>query len=337
MGSLMRSRVKLPMVAFVLAVLAAGCGVLGDQDARDPEASALVPTPSTPPPPAAPTEPVDPPAELLEADLAGVRIVAGWDPYPVFDGGFSPWTDGAAMEVVDWLQHLLPARPAPLGAARIDVEVAQEREPAPCFAFHRPVTGVRVDVPGPAAESIAALLLVEAERASALIDDYRSPSEADRAWCEERFEGARVGFLVIEIHGEECTYPDEPDVVCATVGAFGYALGARDFWSCDTFVFDAATGELLDRARLLAPYDPVLLDGLFTRIRAEVPIDVPHLVEQGVLATDLELLPLSADADIIPTLEGLRWRWSPYRHVTGSIDVVVPWDVLESVEREAGV
>ena len=90
-------------------------------------------------------------------------------------------------------------------------------------------------------------------------------------------------------------------------------------------------GERLDRERLLAPYDPVLLDELFARIRAEVPVDVAHLAEQSVVGTDLDLLPLSDDADVVPTSEGMRWRWSPYRHITGSIDAIVPWDVLETV------
>jgi hypothetical protein len=51
---------------------------------------------------------------------------------------------------------------------------------------------------------------------------------------------------------------------------------------------------------------------------------------RGVVATDLDLLPVSDDADVVATLEGIRSRWSPYRHVTGSIDVIVPWDVLDT-------
>jgi hypothetical protein len=27
----------------------------------------------------------------------------------------------------------------------------------------------------------------------------------------------------------------------------------------------------------------------------------------------------------------MRWRWLPYRHITGSINVIVPWNVLETV------
>ena len=119
--------------------------------------------------------------------------------------------------------------------------------------------------------------------------------------------------------------------MCATVGTLGYHLGTREFWFGDTFVFDAVTGERLDRDRQLAAYDPDLLDELFVRIREQVPVDVPHLAEQGVLATDLDLLPASDDVDVVPTLDGMRWRWSPYRHVTGSIDVIVPWDVMETV------
>ena len=133
------------------------------------------------------------------------------------------------------------------------------------------------------------------------------------------------------MHAEACDLPDGPDLVCATVGTFGYHLGARDFWFGRTSVFDAASGERLDRDRLLAPYDPVLLDELFARIRAEVPVDIAHLAEQGVVGTDLDLLPLSEDADVVPSVEEMRWRWSPYRHVTGSIDVILPWDVLENV------
>ena len=196
---------------------------------------------------------------------------------------------------------------------------------------------MRIDVPGRAATAIGDRLLAEAARASALIDDYRwKPGETaeDAAWCEERFGGELAGFHIVEVHTEVCALPDGPEIVCATVGRFGYHLGARDFWFSDTFVFDATTGEVLDRGRLLAPYDPLLLEDLFARIRAEVPVDVPHLAEQGVVASDLDLLPMSADADVVPTLEGMRWRWSPYRHITGSIDVIVPWDVMESVRSD---
>ena len=74
-----------------------------------------------------------------------------------------------------------------------------------------------------------------------------------------------------------------------------------------------------------------MLDELFARIRAEVPVDIVHLAEQGVVGTDLDLLPLADDADVVPSVEGMRWRWSPYRYITGSIDVIVPWNVLETV------
>jgi hypothetical protein len=334
MGRSMRfgrvARAALAGIALVAVACAdgepSGGGPAAESDGASP--------PTMPAPSPAPVVPPAPPVRVREGELAEVMIVAGWDPYPVFVDGFDPWTDGAAMEVVDWLDHLLPARAVSGHAARIEIDVAVEREPAPCFAFHRRVTAVRVDVAGRAGAAIGARLLAEAQKASARLDDFGSPEEdpeEDRAWCEERFGGELVGFHIVEVHAEPCAYPDGSAVVCATVGTFGYHLGARDFWSGRTFVFDGATGELLDRARLLAPYDAVQLDGLFTRIRAEVPVDVPHLAEQGVLATDLELLPLSEDADLMPTLEGLRWRWSPYRHITGSIDVVVPWDVLETV------
>jgi hypothetical protein len=334
MGWQMGHRVQARAMVAALALVVVACvgreGAVGEPAVASDAAAASPPSASTAPGPAAPPAP---PARVREGELAEVLIVEGWDPYAVFADGFSPWLDGAAMEVIDWLEYLLPARPAPAGATRIDIDVAVEREPAPCFAFHRPVTAVRVDVPGRAATTIGERLLAEAARASALIDDYRwRPGESaeDAAWCEERFGGELVGFHIVEVHTEVCALPDGPELVCATVGTFGYHLGAREFWSGDTFVFDASTGEVLDRERLLAPYDPVLLDDLFARIRAEVPVDVPHLADQGVVATDLDLLPMSEDADVVPTLEGMRWRWSPYRHITGSIDVIVPWDVLES-------
>ena len=329
MGQRVRARAMVAAISLVVVACAGGEGA-----ADGPASDAAVASPPAANPAPAPSAPPAPPARVREGELAEVLIVEGWDPYPVFADGFSPWLDGAAMEVIDWLEYLLPARPAPAGATRIAVDVAVEREPAPCFAFHRPVTAVRIDVPGRAATAIGDRLLAEAARASALIDDYRAPSaEADEhlAWCEERFDGDPVGFHIVEVHTEVCALPDGPEIVCATVGRFGYHLGARDFWFGDTFVFDASTGEVLDRGRLLAPYDPVLLEELFARIRAEAPVDVPHLADQGVVASDLDLLPMSEDADVVPTLEGMRWRWSPYRYVTGSIDVIVPWDVLETV------
>ena len=323
----------------VLALLAAACATsdpagersdaaVGVEETPSASASGFAPGPSASPPPA-PT--------VREGELAEVLIVEGWSPYEVFAGGFNPWLEGAAIEVTAWLDQLLPARQAPAGAVRIDVDVAVEPEPAPCFAFHRPVTAVRVDLPEDGAAVIGAQLLAEAERASALIDLLRWTAEdgpEDLEWCKERFGGELVGFHLMEVHAEACDLPGGADVVCATVGTFGYQLGTRESWGASTFVFDAGTGERLDRERLLAPYDPVLLDELFERIRAEVPVDVPHLAEQGVVATDLDLLPVSDDADVVPTVQGMRWRWSPYRHITGSIDVIVPWDVMETVRAE---
>ena len=320
----------------VLALLAVACATSDPAGEESEAAVGVEETPSASAPGSAPVPSAPPgPAPIVrEGELAEVMIVEGWSPYEVFAGGFNPWLEGAAIEVTAWLDQLLPARQAPAGAVRIDVDVAVEREPAPCFAFHRPVTAVRVDLPDDQAAMIGAQLIAAAERASALIDGYRWTAEdgpEDLAWCEERFGGELAGFQVVEVHAEACASPDGPEVACATVGTLGYHLGTREFWFGETFVFDAATGERIDSARLLAPYDPVLLEDLFVRIRAEVPVDIAHLAEQGVVATDLDLMPLSEDADVVPTLEGMRWRWSPYRHITGSIDVIVPWDVLETV------
>ena len=330
----MRVRMCASVVALALVAVACAGGDPAADVSEAAEDTEIVPEASAPGAAPEPEAPRAPAPIVREGELAEVLIVGGWHPYEVFAGGFNPWFDGAAMEVMEWLDQLLPARPTPEGAVRIDVDVAVEREPAPCFAFHRPVTAVRVDVPGGGAAVIGAQLLAEAERASALIDPLRWTAEdgpEDLAWCEERFDGELVGFHVVEVHAETCDWPDGPDVACATVGVLGYQLGARESWGARTSVFDAASGERLDRDRLLATYDPVLLDELFERIRAEVPVDIVHLAEQGVVGTDLDLLHLSDDADVVPTSEGMRWRWSPYRHITGSIDVIVPWDVLETV------
>jgi hypothetical protein len=267
---------------------------------------------------------------------AGVRIVAGWDPYPVFADGFNPWFDGVAMSVTEWADRLLPARPAAKGASRVDVDVRTEFDPVYCFAFHRPVTGVRVDVPGAAGRAIERTLLEAAVVRSDRLDDYRSDDPAQDAeeqrWCADRFGGEAAGFHIVEVHGEVCDLPGGPPLVCATVGMLGYHLGAREFWSGETFVFDATTGERLTAPDLLAPYDPVLLDELFARIRAEVP--VPHLtwVDFG-----LDLTPSPDEADILPTAEGLTWRWSPYSHLVGGIDMIVPWELLETVRAQCGI
>jgi hypothetical protein len=41
--------------------------------------------------------------------------------------------------------------------------------------------------------------------------------------------------------------------------------------------------------------------------------------------------------DVVPTIKGMRWRWSPQHPITGSIDVVVPWDVLDALRRTEDV
>jgi hypothetical protein len=328
-----RARVALVAVALLAAACGDG-GAAADRSGPVAEAPAAPPASGSP----APVDrAVDRPVTAREGELADVRIVAGWDPYAVFAEGFSPWVDGAAMEVTDWIEHLLIARRAPDGAARIEVDVAIEREPGPCFAFHRPVTAVRVEAPsdpsGRAGVAIGAELLAVAEREAARLDEYRAPAAELLDWCLERFRSERVGFHIVEVHAEACALPDSSGVVCATVGVFGYHLGTREFWFGETSVFDAATGVRLARERLLAPYDPELLENLFARIRDEVPLEIDHLVEYDVVASDLDLLPLSDDADVIPTAEGMVWRWSPYTHLVGSIDLIVPWDVLESVRR----
>jgi hypothetical protein len=327
----------LPQVRTMLVVLALAATACSDGAAD----AAGVAAPEVGPPVAgesdvsAPVAPVDPGPEVRDDDASGPRIVEGWSPYPVFADGFSPWSEGSALDVVEWLDQLLPSRAAPEGAVSIDVDVSAELEPGPCFAFHRPVEAVRVtlsdDASGQAGAAVAAQLQVVADAAAALIDEYRTPSADILAWCEQSFEREAVGFHIVEVHAEQCEQPGGPDVVCATVGALGYHLAAREFWFGETLVFDSATGARIDREQLLAPYDPARLADLFATIRAAVDIEVPHLAEQGVVAADLDLDPLSADADVVPTVDGLRWRWSPYRHVTGSIDVIVPWDELEAV------
>ena len=117
------------------------------------------------------------------------------------------------------------------------------------------------------------------------------------------------------MHAKACALPGIAGVACATVGTFGYHLGAREFWFGDPFLSEAMTGERLDSATILAPYDPELLEDLFVRTRDEVPLEVDHLVENAVVASDLDLLPLIDDADVILTAEGMVWRWSPYTHL----------------------
>jgi hypothetical protein len=38
-----------------------------------------------------------------------------------------------------------------------------------------------------------------------------------------------------------------------------------------------------------------------------------------------------------PTAEGLTWRWSPYSHLVGGIDMVVPWELLDTVRAQCGI
>ena len=170
------------LVAFVVLTLAAaacsGAEVADGPEVEVPPVSAPGPAPAPPPSDAPAVPPVGSVPMVREGELAEVLIVEGWHPYEVFAGGFNPWPEGAAIDVMAWLDQLLPARPTPVGAVRIDVDVAVEREPAPCFAFHRPVTAVRVDVPGGGAAVIGSQVLAVAERASARIDDLRWSVEA---------------------------------------------------------------------------------------------------------------------------------------------------------------
>ena len=307
-----------------LALVATACG--GD-------------APGAPSPAPEPTPGVeDTRPDVADVDLAGVRIVDGWTPYGVFADDFSPWVDGVAMDVAGWLDHVPPTRTSPAGAVVLDVDVVVELDPAPCFAFARSLSAVRVGLAGAgvagaadaaAAAAIEERLLVAVQAGVALLDDHREPSAEDRARCEGHEGPGPVGFHLVEVHAEACALPDGTGVVCATVGTFGNHLGARESWSGDTHVFDAATGERLDAAAPLAPYDPRLLTELFDRIRLEVPISVPGLIG-NVEAFDLDLTPMNVDADVVPSVEGMVWRWSPYLHALGSLDVVVPWDVLEA-------
>jgi hypothetical protein len=276
-----------------------------------------------------PAQPADP--EAPDVLTSGLRIVAGWSPYAVFAAGFNPWLADPTMSVLEWAERLVPARPTPDGATRIEVDVTVESEPGACFAFIRPVTAVRVDVAGDAGRAIERTLTTVAAARADMVEDFLS--DEDGSWCAERFGGEPVGFHVVEVHGEPCELPDGPALVCATVGTLGYYLGTRESWSGETFVFDATTGKRITGEQLLAPYDPNLLDDLFDRIRAEVPI--PHLTWVDWTP---DLRPGPDGVDIVPSAEGLTWRWSPYTNLVGGIDLVVPWDVLEAVRtvREGG-
>ncbi len=107
----MRMQVQVRASVATLALVAAACA------GRDPAAHA----------PSAVDAPIVADAPSAgEGDLSEVLIVGGWSPYEVFAGGFNPWLEGAAIEVTAWLDQLLPARPAPAGAVRIDVIVPWE-------------------------------------------------------------------------------------------------------------------------------------------------------------------------------------------------------------------
>jgi hypothetical protein len=263
---------------------------------------------------------------VLALDLSGVAILAGWSPYPVFADGFDPWVDGDSMPVSDWARRLLPSRPAPDGAVDVRVDVSLERRPASCFAFRRSVIDVRVDVAGLVGRAIEAQLVAAALLRATELERLFDDDEDAVAWCQERFDGEDVGFHIVEVHAERCEHPKHSELVCATVGRLGYHLGTREFWHAETFVFDALSGQRLTREALLAPYDRYLLDELFGRIRSEV--DVPHLTWVDV---EVDFVPRAAGVDIVPTVDGLIWRWSPYTHLVGGIDVIVPWDVLDNV------
>jgi hypothetical protein len=222
----------------------------------------------------------------------------------------------------------------PEGAVHIDVEAALELDPAACFGYDRRVHAVRVDVAGSAGRQIEATLLADAAAFSSGLDEFRDGSieEKDRRWCEEYFDGEPVGYHLVDIGAEACSHPDGPALLCATLGIWGYHLGARDFWYATTYVFDVATGDELDTAQLLAPYDRDAIVDLFVRINAEV--DIPHLTWTSA---DLRLGAEMTGVDVVPTIEGMRWRWSPQHPITGSIDVVVPWDVLDALRRTEDV
>jgi hypothetical protein len=317
-------------VLSVVAVLAAAC--VGDDAAVPAEAPPPAPAPSLPAPqwpPVPPLEPVPPlDARVLATDLSGVRVIEGWDPNLLFPAGRGPWARGSTGDGLSEL--LLGTRPVPEGAVHIDVEAELELDPAACFSYDRRVRAVRVDVAGSAGRQIEAMLLAEATARSSWLDEFRDGSieEEDRRWCEEYFDGEPVGFHLVEIGAEACGYPDGPALLCASAGVWGYHLGARDFWYATTYVFDVATGDLLDTAQVLAPYDREAIVDLFVRIDAEV--DIPHLTWASA---DLRLGAEMTGVDVVPTIEGMRWRWSPWHPITGSIDVVVPWDVLDGLRR----
>jgi hypothetical protein len=324
-------------VALLIAtvLLAASCV---SQDAADPEVPQPIATPEPAPPaprwpPVPPLEPVPPPdPRVAELDLSGVLVVEGWDPAYLFPEGRGPWsTDFTPAELSE---VLLRKRPVPPGAVHIDVDVEIELDPADCYGYFRWVSGVTVDVAGPAGRRIEAALLPGARGGSSqqAVDRDETVSEKDRIWCEEYFGGERAGFHFVDIGAEACGYPDGPALLCATVSGWGYELGARDFWNATTYVFDVATGERLRAEQVLVPYDLKAVSDLFDRIDAEV--DIPHLTWT---TADLRLDAGMLGVDVMPTIEGMRWRWSPHHPITGSIDVLVPWHVLDELRRSEDV
>ena len=333
--------------AISLTLLLAACGGGGDPggtgapgapgtDAAGPDASVpAVATPapdpatapdagSTPTPSPTPATRPDPrPARVAELDLSGVRVRAGWSHLGLFGPDLGSWE-----ERFDELPDLIAPRATPgvpAGAYAERTELV--RDPAPCFAFERRVLGVGVDVPGAAGRAIERALMAEVARWDGSVAEAAAARAADgTSWCEQGLDGRRVGFQTVEVHPEACALPSAGRaIVCHTVGRFAYLLGTRDTWTATHLVHDAATGARLRTADLLPRVDAGLLRVLADRIVAEVPraADLPQDVD---LPLDL------VDADPLPSVEGMRWRWSPLSNLAGAVELLVPWDVLAALE-----
>jgi len=352
MGHRQRSRGAGALRLLTVSALLIGCADTRPADessaatvdgaSTSPQVPTRPPTPPpapTPPAPPAPSAPSAPPASrapvesrvrrdlVAGLDLSAVRIAEGWSPLGLFGSDPVSWEDD-----LERLPDLIAPRAVPGvrdGAFAERAEV--RRDPAPCFAFERRVLGVGVDVPGEPGRAVERALMAEVARWDRVVAEAAGQRGADgSSWCRSAFGGRRVGFHVVEVHPEACALPvatgpvDAPparEVVCHTVGAFGYLLGSRDTWTATHLVHDVATGERLGTADLLPRVDPGLLDAVVDRIVREVP-------PSNGLPAGVELALDVAVADPLPTAEGMRWRWSPLSNRAGGVEVLVPWAVL---------
>jgi hypothetical protein len=335
-----RGQVLALAAVVVLVVTAVLFGARGSEEVPEPTAA---PTPAPEPPPRPPAEPAppidpepnagqlllqerygfdDPEALGVRVDSADVPVDAAIDPdYDRLEDEAAPWR---------WPARFVTPPSAPIDGEPFVEDVLVEREPAPCYAFHRRVRGVDVGIGGAVGRRMEAVLLARLPpHAYAGFDGSTSG-----AWWEDHCAGppgARGEFFVSDqVIRVPCELPGR-EVRCFSVTRWWTDGAMVPPWEAHHLVLDRASGERLVGAAL----HPGLAEDEFTLLLRLVLYAVTGFdVPEDVLDSDVSGIEygVTAPPTLVPMTDGVAVEWlgsEDHKYALYGSRIVIPWEVID--------